>query len=287
MGLLFITLTVACSLLLAHFLKVTESRRYSTINVLTINYLVAVVVAVGMNLGGGLSLLPDFPFWFWMFSIFIGLLFIINFFIFSKSVDRNGVGVSIAAMRISLLVPILLSILFYSEVMNVVKGIGILMVFVALLFFISARKDVKLSGVSSHLLLAGLFLFSGVIDSSMKVYEQEMKDVASEAHFMSVVFAAALIAGLIVSLAQGSLQKLKPQEAGLGVLIGIPNLLTSIFLIKALMLMDGSVVYSIVNLLVIAGGTLIGLIIWKDVVSRKEWIGLILAGSAILLLTLF
>lgn len=282
---IFVFLSAACSVLLAHFLKSTETRKLSTINVLTVNYFVAIWVALGMNLAEGNSVIPEFPLWFWIFALVTGVLFIANFFIFSKSVDRNGMGVTIAAMRVSLLVPILLSVIVYGELMTPLKIGGILLVFTAMFLFVLARRDLKLTRVNSHILLIALFGITGIVDSSMKVFEREMLGVATEAHFMTVLFVVAFVTGLIVSGSRGSLRHLNGLEIRYGALVGIPNLLSSIFLIKALAVMDASAAYSLVNLLVIAGGTLIGLILWKDRIAPKDWFGLLFALSAILLLS--
>lgn len=45
MGYFFILLSASCSLLIAHLLKVSEVKKLRTLNTLTMNYLVAGVVA--------------------------------------------------------------------------------------------------------------------------------------------------------------------------------------------------------------------------------------------------
>lgn len=282
---LFVLLSAICSILLAHVLKSIETRQLATINVLTVSYLVATMVAIGINLWNGLSLIPDFPLWFWLFVVVIGVLFITNFFIFSKSVEANGVGVTLAAMRVSLFVPIIISVVIYGEEMNLSKISGISLVFVAMALFIMARRALKLEGVSNHILLLALFVMSGMADASMKIYEQEMMHIASEAHFLGVVFFVALCIGIAVSTYQGNLQKIQISEVKYGIFLGVPNLLTSIFLIFALSQLDASVVYALVNVLVIVGGTLLGVLFWKDRLTPKEWAGVFVAATAIVLLS--
>jgi len=282
---LFVLLSAICSVLLAHVLKSIETRKLATINVLTVSYLVATIVAIGINLWNGLSLIPDFPLWFWLFVVVIGVLFIANFFIFSKSVEANGVGVTLAAMRVSLFVPILISVVIYGEEMNLSKISGIALVFVAMALFVMARRALKLEGVSNHILLLALFVMSGMADASMKIYEQEMMHIASEAHFLGVVFFVALCIGIAVSIYQGNLQKIQISEVKYGIFLGVPNLLTSIFLIFALTQLDASVVYALVNVLVIVGGTLLGVLFWKDRLTPKEWAGVFVAATAIVLLS--
>jgi len=74
------------------------------------------------------------------------------------------------------------------------------------------------------------------------------------------------------------------KEAGLGAIIGIPNLYSSIFLIYALAQIDGAIAYPLVNTLSVGAGAALGFWIWKDTVSPLQWIGIAVAVLAIVLL---
>ncbi|NIT60498.1 MAG: EamA family transporter, partial [Aliifodinibius sp.] len=120
-------------------------------------------------------------------------------------------------------------------------------------------------------------------DASLKIYEEEFSTNLNELTFMGLVFLGAFIIGLIVAfLRKGPLVTKK--EALLGAAIGIPNLYSSIFLIYALGGISGSVAYPVVNILNVLGGTFLGLIIWNDQVSTKQWMGIATAVIAIILL---
>ena len=282
-GILFILLSVACSLLIAHFLKMLETRGLDTLRVLTVNYFVAVIAALGINLVNGAGFLPDFPLWLYGLSAFVGFIFIANFFIFSKSTHQNGVGVSVAAMRLSLLLPVIISVVLFNEEVTLLRGMGFFLVLVSLTLLVASRKGFRLGAVNSHWLLIGIFLFTGIGDASMKVFEQKGLAGGTEAHYMAVVFFSALVAGLVTSGVRNNIRFTKP-EIKMGVLIGIPNLLTSIFLIRALMHADGVFVYPAVNVLIIIGGALVGKLYWDDRISRLEAGGMIMAIMAILFL---
>lgn len=287
MGIVFILLSVSCSLLLAHLLKLGEVKQYKVLNILTVNYVIAFGAAIGINAWNGLDVVPAFPVWFWIFCAFIGFIFIANFFVLSRSVHLNGVGVSIAAMRLALLVPVLLSVFFYGELLTISKIAGILLVFGALFMLIAARRDVSLTKVGSAGLLLLLFFFSGMADASLKIYEEEMSAVASEAHLMSAIFMFSLLFGIAAVIKTGDIRRINLSEIKLGVSIGVPNLLSSIFLINAFAYFDASIVYSVINMLVVMGGALIGLLYWKDKVSRFEAIGMAMAVLAIIILIQF
>ena len=284
MGLIFILLSATCSVLIAHFLKMSEQRKRSTLNVLTVNYLVAVIAAVYLNYSNGLAIIPEFPLWFWFYTAFIGVLFVVNLFILSKSVDFNGMGSSIVAMRLSLMVPVIVAFTVYSEPVTITKIMGILLVFGSLYLLVQSRRKLEKQKIGKYTLLLALFFFSGIIDTSFKVFEMEMGDVAVGAHFMSVIFFSAFIVALSSSIYKGEVKKIGKQDLIFGLLVGIPNLFASIFLINAFATIDASIVYPVVNILIIIAGTIVGLFVWKDRLEKAELIGIVLGVFAILVL---
>jgi drug/metabolite transporter (DMT)-like permease len=198
-------------------------------------------------------------------------------------VHTNGVGITIAAMRLSLLIPVLTSIYWYSEYLNGLKIVGMIGVFGAMLLLIPKKNDIKIGSISASWLLILIFVLSGFADASLKIYEEEFSTNLNELTFMGLVFLGAFVIGLIVSLfRKGPL--ITKKEMLLGATIGIPNLYSSIFLIYALGGISGSIAYPIVNILNVLGGTFLGLLIWNDRVTTKQWIGIATAVIAISLL---
>lgn len=287
-GLIFIVLSAANSVIIAHFLKVTETQSLNTVRVLTINYFVATSAALIYSINRDLPTSEiDVLFQPFLLSVGVGIIFIANFFIYSKSVHHNGVGISIATMRISLIIPVLLSTLWYLEVLTIHQWLGILLVFVTL-FLLLPSKEIYIKTdqmFNKGWLLILLFLGTGIGDASLKYYEMEFSQIVSKELFMGTVFMTAFLIGMIYILWKKS-WKFTKKEILVGIAIGIPNLLTSIFLISALEIMNGAVVYSSVNVLTVLGGTLLGVLLWKDHFSNKQWAGILLTLGAIILLVI-
>jgi multidrug transporter EmrE-like cation transporter len=61
-------------------------------------------------------------------------------------------------------------------------------------------------------------------------------------------------------------------------------LYSSIFLIYALGGISGSIAFPVVNTINVLGGTFLGLFIWGDKVTSKQWVGITVAILAIILL---
>ena len=283
MGYFFILCSAACSVFIAHLLKAAEVRNLRTLNTLTANYLTASVIALalGMYQSGGWPELPSFQMV--LFSIIVGAFFITNFLIYSKSVHANGVGVTIAFMRLSLLVPILISIYLYNEYLGWMESVGVVLVFGSMVLLIPKKSTVKIGTINAGWLLVFIFLIAGFADASLKVYKEEFSIEVNELFFMGMVFSSAFLIGLTVSaFRRGPL--CTREELKLGSFLGIPNLYSSIFLIWALGSIDGSIAYPIVNVIIVIAGTVVGLWYWKDQVSKLQWLGIAVAISAILML---
>ena len=283
-GWIFIVLSSACSVLIAHFLKVTEFKKLSTVKVLTVNYVIASAVAFLTPVGGAefdFNLEAASPAI--AFAVIVGFIFIANFFIYSKSVSNNGVGISVSAMRMSLMIPVLLSTFWYMEMMSVSQWIGFFTVIIALFLLLPNKRRMLREPKSAAWLLILLFLGTGLGDGSLKIFEADFSSYLTKEQFMGTVFLSATLVGFVAVIIKRDF-KISFQEIGIGILVGIPNLYSAIFLIKALELLNGAVVYSVVNILTVLGATVLGLIRWGDIVTPAQWAGIVATLLSILLL---
>lgn len=282
--LLYLFLSSICALLVAHLLKRTEVQGLRTLNTLTVNYLVAALAAflVGFTeTAGRNSWLPDYYVLF--FCLVVGVFFISNFMAYSKSVHANGMGISIAAMRLSLLVPVLVSVYVYGESLAGRRVTGIVLVFGAFLLLVPRGKSLKIGNINASWLLLIVFLLTGFADASLKIYNEEFSRSLSELTFMGWIYSGAFGIGILLSvIRKGPI--FTRQEAKMGALLGIPNLYSAVFLIYALEGVTGAVAFPVVNILNVLGGTLLGVLLWKDKVTVKQWGGIAVAIAAILLL---
>lgn len=280
---LFILMSSGCSVLIAHLLRLIEFKKMNTLRVLTVNYLVATIIAFltveNTPAQYELSVLAPVI----ILSVCAGVIFIANFFIYSKSVFNNGVGVSVAAMRISLIIPVLLSTFWYQEYLKGREWLGILLVFITLILLLPDKRNLFKTPYNASWLLILLFLFTGLGDSSLKVYEADFSMFITQELFMGFIFLVAFLSGILTLIIRRN-WNFNRYECFLGVIIGIPNLYSAIFLIEALSLMSGGIVYSVTNLLTVIGATFLGIWRWGDKLTTSQWIGLGLTMISILLL---
>ena len=282
MGLIYVALSVVCSLSIAHFLKVAEQSFSRVLNVLSINYITAAGISFFIS-QDSISFEQQIPSSIVILSLVLGIIFIANLFVYSTSINKIGMGISIAAMRMSLVIPIAISLFIYDESIQVVKYAGIVLVFVALYLLLPKiiRAETRFSIDFIFPIL--LFTMTGIADTSLKVYESEFAGILSEYSFLSMIFFSSFVIGMIVITFKKELS-FSSKEVFYGIIIGVANLYSSFFLILALKEMQGSVVFSITNVANVLIGALIGVFFWKDELSNKQKAGLVLALISILIL---
>lgn len=285
MGLLYIFLSISCSLTIAQILKLAENRKLNVLKILVCNYLAGFLISLFNSAEFEVfpEALPEPGLGLIGLSVLLGIIFIANMVVYSRSIDRVGMGVSIAAMRMSLIFPIAVSLFVFGEAIGGLKYVGIILALGSLLLMVPRIKTKSISGFSDAWLPVLIFIMTGMADTGLKVYEQVFSEQLSEDLFVSGIFFCSFLVGL------GILVKRKEihftfTEIVYGIATGVVNLYSSIFLIYALKLMPGSIVFPLVNVSLVVAGTLIGIVIWKDRPSVKQWSGLAVAIISIILL---
>ena len=152
---------------------------------------------------------------------------------------------------------------------------------VSAIVIINYRKGASLSRGSWVLLL--MLCMSGMGDVMSKVYEV-YGNADIENLFLFFTFASALV--LCLALMAYKKERLGVLELGYGALLGIPNFLSSLFLLKALSSVPGVIAfptYSVATILVVA---LAGLLFFREKLEKKQVIGAVLICVALVLLNL-
>ncbi|MEX0721306.1 MAG: EamA family transporter [Balneolaceae bacterium] len=284
MGLLFIALSIFCSLAIAQLLKLAENKRLSIIKVLVFNYLTAFFISLfSSELFTVAFSVEEFDHWIYISVFILGVIFIANMVAYSRSIHRVGMGVSIAAMRMSLIFPIAVSLFVFGESIEWFRYGGILLALAALILMLPKIEKTNIPGIQDAWLPLLIFLMTGMADTGMKVYERLFVHQISENLFLSGIFLISFLVGLAILFRRKELH-FSRIEIGYGIVIGIVNLYASVFLIYALKLMPGSVVFPLVNVTLVVLGTIIGIFAWKDQPTNKQWTGLCIAIISIILL---
>ncbi len=203
-----------------------------------------------------------------------GVLFFATFLIYQHNISKNGVSLSVGAMRFSVVIPIIMALIVFSEPILILNISGIILVLLAFAFLTDTKS------FHSILWLGLLFLFTGVIDTIMKFYEQY--GLESTRPFMIYIFGSALIFNFLVVLYKKTPFHLK--SFCFGMILGIPNRLTTKYFLDALQEIPATMVYPMFAAFVVVLGIFSDILIWKTKFNYKQKIALLIMVVGIVLL---
>lgn len=209
-----------------------------------------------------------------------GVLFLGGFVFLQENTRKNGIVLSSLFMKLGLLVPIVMSVLFFHERPSALQAAGFALAITAILL-ISLKKDDKGHGFSFSLIL--LLLFGGGSDAMSKVYEHWGNAVLSQ-QFLFYTFLTAFVLCLILIVRKR--ERPRVTELVFGALIGVPNFFSSKFLLASLGQLPAVVVYpsfSVATLLLVTIG---GMVFFNERLSKLRWLALALILVALVLLNI-
>lgn len=194
------------------------------------------------------------------------------------------------ATKMSVVIPILFGLVYYKESFGIYKVLGVLLALTSV--YLTSIKSKDGISVSSKSFVFPLLVFigSGVIDTSIKFLENSFVAENDVPLFSAIIFGSAGFLGLIVlgfKAFKGNFRFQLKNVLG-GIALGIPNYFSIFFLVKALRsdILDSSGIFTVNNVAIVMISTLFGIILFKERLSLKNWIGILLAITGILLVTL-
>lgn len=218
-------------------------------------------------------------------TIFLGFLFITVFNIMGKTAQVNGLTVASVASKMSLVVPVLFGIVFLNESIHFKKIIGIALALIAV-YFVS-KKDSGQVNISSLALPVLLFLGAGTIDTSMNFIQHYYVPEEQTAAFSSFTFLTAFAIGIIILLYKLYQKQISFHFKNVlgGILLGIPNFFSMFYMIKALQTknLESATIFTLLNIGVILFTSILGLLFFKEKLSKQNGIGIIIAIIALFL----
>lgn len=284
---IFLLLSILSSSLIFVIFKLYNRYGVNTLQAIIINYFVA--CSVGFLIDSQQVDLARIPGEAWFpGTLLLGFLFIGVFYLAALTTQRNGLSVVSVASKMSLAIPVLFGIFFFRESAGVVKVLGILLALAAV-FLTSIKKKEAIDIERKHLLFPLLvFLGSGIIDTTIKYLETSYVAREDVALFSSTIFAVAGIFGVCILIFQkikGRLQFNFRNILG-GIVLGVPNFFSIYFLVLALRTegFESSTIFPLNNVSIVLVSTLLGILLFRERLLLKNWLGIILAICSILLI---
>ena len=221
-------------------------------------------------------------------ALFLGALFVSIFFVMAMTAQKNGVSVTSIAGKMSVVVPVVFGIILYNESVTFLKIVGIIMALIAV--YLSSVKEEKSEKNGTLLLPILLFIGSGTIDTLLKYIQENYVSDEDVSIFSGSLFGIAGAFAFFILV----IKTLKKREAFgykniiAGIILGIPNYYSIIFLIKALQNknFESSTLFTINNVAIVVVSTLVGLFFFKEKFSIKNKIGVAMAVLGIIIVTI-
>ncbi|MEO9020502.1 MAG: EamA/RhaT family transporter [Ginsengibacter sp.] len=270
-------ISILCSVSVGVLFKYIKARTSVNILLITINYLCAVIATY-------ISFRPEInisSIAYDHYTILLSVLLPSVFILLSLSIHYSGIIRTDIAQRISLVIPIACSYWIFNESISWFRWVGLATGFISLFFILS--KSQKSNGNNSIYLLF-VFIGYGVIDVLFKQVALQKNIPYTTALFY--IFCGSFIFSLMITAVSLFKKKLIVQKSTIfyGVLLGLFNFLNIYFYLKAhqSFAKNPTTVFATMNFGVILLATLIGAFYFKEKLSRKNILGLILAVIAIL-----
>lgn len=284
-----LVLSVLFSSLIFVIFKLFSIYKVETLYAIITNYVVACSVGLFYYTGEvSITELPEKP-WF-LGTLALGLLFIIVFNLMAATSQHLGVSVASVATKMSLVIPVLIGVFIYNEELGVFKILGIILALAAV-YFASVKEKTTAFKTASLLLPFLTFMGSGVIDASLGYFQKEFITPTELPLFSAIVFASAAFVGLIYILLKTFKKPVKINLRNIlgGICLGIPNYFSIYFLLRALQNdnLNSASIFTINNVAIVMFSTLLGIILFKEKISTKNWGGIVLAIASIILVALF
>ena len=281
--------SVLCSSLIFVVFKLFSRYKVNTLWAIITNYLVA--CSCGLLLSPGYMGFAELVQKSWFLgTVFLGVLFIVIFNIMARSSQVNGVGVTSVATKMSLVIPVIFAVQYYNERLSWAQLLGIGLALIAV-YLASVKKEAHQLN-NSHLWLPFLvFLGSGIIDTSIKFIQESYLDKSEYPLFSSTVFGAAALSGVVFIgfTSKKDTPKLNVKSIIGGLCLGIPNYFSIFFLLRALShdTFNSSSIFTINNVAIVLFSTLLGILLFRERLEIKNWLGVALAVISIILVALF
>lgn len=285
---IYLLLSIAASTCIFIIFKLFEKYNINTLQAIVVNYFAACLFGLwSYDAPISINAILESQ---WLFgAIGLGFLFIAVFSIMAMTAQRNGLSVASVASKMSVIIPVVFGIYVYHEGVGFQKILGIILALISV--YLTSVKPKTTQQISKGLWLPILLFFgSGVIDTTVKYIETTYLADNGIPIFSATIFAFAFIIGTSILIVKAFKKPITFQFKILlgGSILGIVNYYSMYYLLKALNheSLESSTLFTVNNVAIVMASTLLGLLIFKEKISKTNWAGISLAIISIVIVTL-
>ena len=220
----------------------------------------------------------------YIIAIILGISFFIGFVFLSLSTQKLGLSITSIAVNISVIIPVIVAAIIYKEKIYGYHLLGLMLAFPG--FYLILKPNTKEQIQWKLILYPIILFFIGGLNNSLLRQAEINGAMDSPMAFLGILFSIAFAISVIYTIITKRELSLLKKELGFGILLGIFNFSSTYFFLNSRDIFHSALYFSIYNLSFIAISALIGLAVYKEKLSKTNYIGLSVAAVAILLMNL-
>ena len=279
---IYLILAILCSAGVSIFMRASEKYCQGHYGILLMNYVVCVLAGLILT-GRGLTQTDGkgMPVTI-VFGVVTGLLYCGSFILLQWNVRTNGVILSSTFMKLGVIVPAVLAVVWFGERPGWNQGLGFILAITAILMIHLEKGKIRTEKAYTIGLLL-LLLGGGLGDSMAKFYDVYGNPGLGSFFLMLSFLVSGIISGILVF--RGG-EKITKYEVLFGVLIGIPNYFSARFLLWALADIPAVITYPTYSIAAMALIGAAGVLMFREKLTKRQWGAYLLVILAVGLLNM-
>ena len=283
---LYLLLTILLNVLLSVIFKMFPKYNINSLQAIVANYCVCVIT--------GSIFIGKIPFttiavqsnWFpWSLLMGTGFFCVFNLIAYCTKVD--GITTSVIANKLSLVIPVLFSVLVYKEHAGLFKVSGIMLAFPAV--YLTSKVAGDDNKPQNLLLPLLLFVGGGLLDTLMNFVQLNyLASPESQALYTIFCFSVAGTIGIAVVVVLLLTKKMRFEFKNVvaGICVGIPNYFSIYYFIRMLNspFLQSSASIPVLNIGILVVSAATAIFIFREKANIMRIFGLVLSVIAILLI---
>lgn len=275
--------------------KVCGKYNISTFQAIVFNYITCVITGSLFNGTFPINNVAVEQDWF-KWACLMGVMFIAIFNVVAITTRKIGIAVASVANKLSLIIPVVLSVYLYNESVKGLKLIGVILALGAVILtcFPSKQEEAieeeHLKKSSKLILLLPLLLFisSGILDSLINHVQKNYVAEENKNAFLITGFFSAGCIGIAILVVLVLLKKiqLQPKAIIAGIAIGIPNYFSIWCMVNFLKTSpwQSSASLPVNNMGIVLFSAVAAWLFFKEKLSAINWAGVALSLISIYLI---
>jgi drug/metabolite transporter (DMT)-like permease len=277
---IYLILSVALSASLFLFFKWFDLKKIATLPAIAGNYIACIITGIIMNRGVNFEQLNTNII---LSSLVLGILFFAIFYAMAYSSAKIGVGISSAAAKLSLMIPVTFGAIVLHETFGVLRIIALFLSIPAVVLM-TYNKGEKWS-LKALLIPLIIFIGSGIIDTSLNILQKNLNG-SSPSSVIILIFSMALASSIVFSMVTKINLSREYKSLSHGIILGIPNYFSVHFMMLALGsgLLSSGQFYLVNNSLVMLLSFFLAWVFFSEKINLYKMLGIVISIISIYLI---